>query len=167
MDRRVNKEVEPVCIFGPGGDYVCVWPPRFAASPEPSSSRLRKLLGLLREIITAVLGSELNVPSAVSSSGRGVPEKTFAEEERVPYAIENNKADRGAYPSPTAIIESGRRFCSEPMLFADDWGGGVRTGRKPKHGIRAYRGTAKKRHGFSLPGQGSLFEADFKSARTA
>lgn len=166
-DSRVNREVEPVCRFGPGGDFVSDWPPRFGVSPQRSSSRVRKLLKLVSEIITAALGSELNVPSGVGPSGRRVPDKTFTEEERVPYGIENNKGDEWAYATATAIIESGRRFQGEPMLFADDWGAGGRNRRKPKYGIRAYRRAAKKRSGFSLSGQGSLFETGFKSARTA
>jgi len=60
-----------------------------------------------------------------------------------------------------------QRLSSEPMLFPDDCRISIRTGHKPKHGVRAYRRTAKKGPARGLSRQGSLFKSDFKSARTA
>ena len=169
MDNRPNRQgIEPLCRFGPGGDFISDWSPDLLrVLPQPSSSGLRKLLTLLREITTAVLGSKLNAPSGVAPSVYRLTDQFLAEEEKLKHGVKDSQAEKRTYAATVPIVESNRRFRSEPMLFADDWGAGVRTGRKPKHHIRAYRRTAKKRHTFSLPGQGSLFETDFKSVRTA
>jgi hypothetical protein len=55
----------------------------------------------------------------------------------------------------------------EPLLFADDIRVGLRIGHKPKHHVRAHRRASKKRHGLEIAGQGSLFDANGKSARIA
>ena len=164
---RPKGHSEPVCRFGPGGDFISVWPGEYNASSQPSSSGLGKLLTLLGEMITAVLGSELNSPSGVATSVHCLAGQIPAEEEKLKHAVRDSRTDEASYSAPTPVIESSGRFQGEPMLFGDDWGTGIGAGRKPKHRIRAYRRTSKKRHAFSLPGQGSLFEADFKSARTA
>jgi hypothetical protein len=63
MDSGTNKQLEPVCRFGPGGEFVSIWP-----GPSEfqllSQNRLLKTLACLNEIIAGVLGSEFDQPSA-------------------------------------------------------------------------------------------------------
>ena len=167
MDSRLNKQVGPVCRFGPGGDFVSVWPGEFFVSGRSSPNRVRKLLTSLSELITLLLGLEPDSTSFVPTGVRHLTDRILAEKEKLKYGVRNGKADRRAYTASTAIIESNRQFQSEPMLFTDDWRVGIGVGRKSKHRIRAYRRTAKKKPAFQVQGQGSLFETDFKSARTA
>jgi len=166
MDSDRDERIEPVCRFGPGGDFISVWPLESARAIQPSPNRLAKLLTSLSEIITALLGSEFDT-ATVPTDIRRRTNHLFAEKEKSEDAVGNNKADKPAHATPATIIKSHSRFSGEPVLFADDWRIGLRTGHKPKHRIRTYRRTAKKRPAFGLSGQVSLFETNFKSARTA
>ena len=108
-----HNQVEPVCKFGPGGDFVSFWPcePGDVQAPtEPISVRKANI----------------------------------------------------RYP-----VKSGSDICSQALLFSDDGWVKLRTGHKPKARIRAYRRIANKRPTLNPVGQGSLFEADFKGAKTA
>jgi len=145
MNSDKYKQIEPVCRFGPGGDFVSVWPPQASQPPQSSKKRLAKLLSSLNEIITALPGSDFNTTS----------------KENLEY-VAASKAGRPAYPTSTTAIKSDSRFPGQPMLFADDRRISVGTGHKPKHHIRAYHGTAKKRPAVSLASQGSL---DFATCR--
>ena len=162
-----NIQAGPICKFGPGGDFVSVWRGESLVSGRSSPNRLYKLLVSLSELIALLLGLEPASTSFVPTGVHHLTGRILAEEEKVKYGVRNSKAVGRAYAAPTTIIESNRRFQGEPMLFADDRGIGVGVGRKSKHRIRAYRRAAKKKPAFQVPGQGSLFEPDFKSARTA
>jgi len=142
--RRVepDKQIEPVCRFGPGGDFVSIWPPQ----SQPPKKQPAKLLGRLNEIITEVLGS--------------------VSKENLEYAVKSSTG-KPAYSSPTATIKSDSRFSGRSFLFPDDCRIGLAARNKPKHHIRAYRRTAKKRPAIAFAGHGSLFESNFKSAKTA
>jgi hypothetical protein len=88
--------------------------------------------------------------------------------EKFDYGATGNKGwGRSAHSATVAHIEDGGGFSGEPMLFANDSGTGVRIRYKPKHRIRAHRTASKKRHAVGIAGQGSLFEIDFRSAKTA
>jgi hypothetical protein len=116
MDNYPNKQTEPVCKFGPGGDFVSFWP---------------------------------------------------AEKEREEYAAKNGGFEEPSHPAPDSTIKGDSQFSGEPMLFADDWRVGAAVRHKPKHGIRAHHRTATKRATVQFPRQGSLFNANFKSAKSA
>ena len=142
MNTHLHKQAEPVCKFGPGGDFVTVWPKEPTPSPQPAANHFAKLLASIDEIITALLGSEFNTAEA--------------------------HAENIHRPTPTPVIKSDSPFPPvQPMLFPGDWGIAAQTGHKTKRCIRAYHRTAKKRLPLSLSGQGSLFEPDRKSAKTA
>ncbi|UCE99569.1 MAG: hypothetical protein JSV82_00405 [Planctomycetota bacterium] len=115
MDRRLSEQIEPVCKFGPGGDFVSFWP------DEPRARDIQ--------------------PAA-----EAVP----ARKESIRYPFQNSSD-----------------ICSRALLFDDDCRIKLRTARKPRHHIRAYHRTAKKSPALSLAGQGMLFEAGLKSAKTA
>jgi hypothetical protein len=146
MDSPPNKQIEPVCRFGPGGDFVSVWPPKTSQPPPPSKKLLAKVLGSLNEIITTLRSS--------------------TSKENLEYVVES-KAGKPAYSTPTTVIKSDSRFSGQPILFTDDCRISIGTGHKPKHHIRAYHRTAKKKPVISFAGHGSLFETNFKSAKTA
>jgi len=104
MNTHLHNQAEPVCKFGPGGDFVTVWPKEPTPSPQPM---------------------------------------------------------------PTPVIESDSSFPAQPMLFPGDWAVAAQTGHKTKRGIRTYHRTAKRKPALSLSTQGSLFETNFKSKKTA
>jgi hypothetical protein len=145
--RRDFAKGEPVCRFGPGGDFVSAWPPQ----PQSPKKQPAKLLSRLNEIITTLIGSTCGLATS---------------KENLDYVVESNTG-KPAYSTPTAAIKSDSRFSGWPLLFADDCRIGLGADNKPKHNIRAYRRTAKKRPAVTFAGHGSLFETDFKSAKTA
>ncbi|GAH28442.1 unnamed protein product, partial [marine sediment metagenome] len=57
MDSRLDNQIEPVCKFGPGGDFVSVWPGEAQQSRQPLTNRLAKLLTSLSQIIPTLLVS--------------------------------------------------------------------------------------------------------------
>lgn len=75
MDNGINKEFEPVCRFGPGGDFVSIWP----ESSGAQQSRLLKVLACLNEIIAGVLGSEFDRPSAAVPRAQPIPTVRFGQ----------------------------------------------------------------------------------------
>jgi hypothetical protein len=142
MNDIPKKQIEPVCKFGPGGDFVSNWPPK----PQPANKQPVTLLSQLNEIITVFLGS--------------------TSKENLDYVVESSTGGP-SYSSPTAVIKSNSHFSGWPMLFADDCGNGSGNVNKPKHHVRAHHRTAKKRPAVTFAGRGTLFESDFKSAKTA
>jgi hypothetical protein len=74
---------------------------------------------------------------------------------------------RGAYAAAGSAIKHNRGVSEQQGLFADDRRAGGVAGRKPNYRIRAHRAVAKKRACFEPAGQGTLFELDFKGAKTA
>jgi hypothetical protein len=87
--------------------------------------------------------------------------------ERVINEAEISRIGDTAYAKAIAAATSGRAFSAEPMLFPDPGGNGVRIKHKPKHRIRAYRRVAKKGSTVRFAEQGSLFESQYRSAKTA
>jgi len=56
----------------------------------------------------------------------------------------------------------------EPTLFADDYPVRFRIHHhRPAHRIRSSVRSARKKHAYNLPSQGSLFESDLQEAKTA
>jgi len=157
-----NERTEPVCKFGPGGDYVSFWPPGSYELPRLSTNSLTKVLLSLSKIIENLVGSESGNILAGRAANRFVCGKGDFED-----VVKSSTTDKPGHPASNAVIKDDRAGPGEPMLFADDWRAGGRAGHKPKHHIRAHRRTAKKRVSVSLSGQGSLFELDLQGAGTA
>ena len=139
MDSDADKQFEPVCRFGPGGDFVSIWP-ESSEFQLPSQSRLLKVLACLNEIIGGLLGSEFNQSSAATAKTQ---------------------------PTPAVRFGQSRKSQAQPMLFPDDSRIGLQAAHKPRLQTRAHRRTAKKRPHIDLDKQGLLFAADLKIARTA
>ncbi len=147
MYGQKHAQIGPVCKFGPGGDFVSIWPERFAGLYEPLMGEPgRHRLARLREALAGVIGL--------------TTEKT-AEMERSGYASDGS---RTAYAGVAAGTEGGGRLRGQAMLFADD---SRAAGHKSKHRVRAYRRAAKKRAALEFGKQGSLFTADSHCAKTA
>ena len=161
MDRYPNRQIGPICKFGPGGDFISIWPSE--QSSQFSTNRLTKLLASLNKIIDKLVGPESYTDLAVPTDIQTTAGLVLADKEKLEYAASNG-ADEPAYTTPITIIKSNSRFSAEPMLFADDCRIGIATIHQPKHSIRAYRRTAKKRSALGLCLQGSLFEINLKSA---
>ena len=166
MNRDKDEQFEPICRFGPGGDFVQNWPPATYQAGETNQNPLSKVLASLSEIIAAMLGSEPHSTEVSSTNIKTSPEQIRRRKERLEYAVTLNKADAPADPAPVTNIKGNFKVQGQPMLFPDDWRAGRQTGHKPKHRVRAHRRTPKKRPAFA-PSGGTLFEANFKSAKTA
>ena len=167
MNDRLNNQNEPVCRFGPGGDFISAWPKDQAASLKPEQNRLAKLLNTINEIINAALGSEFDNATNITTGFIPQPNRILYHEEKLKYDVKNSKPDNQTYSAPVAVTKSASSLPGESLLFPDDCRISLRTKHKPKHRIRAHRRTAKKGSAIEVPGQGSLFNDNFKSAKTA
>ncbi len=155
---------EPLCKFGPGGDFVYFWP----AKPGMKPSSLTKLLNKLVPIVAAQPQHkpQQQEPHIAQTPAEPITQ-IIASKEEFENAANNNTGDKTTHPAPATIIKGDSIFTGQPMLFPDDSRTRKRADHKPKHRVRTHRRTAKKRHTAGLAGQGSLFEANFKSAKTA
>jgi hypothetical protein len=160
------EQTGPLCKFGPGGDFIVAW------EPEPSGrlqlpNRPLRLLSATLEAAAVALGLKHTDLCAPSGSAFCSNELTVFDREKARNAAKNVRTNNTAYPAPVAVAKNDRVFSAEPMLFPDLGRNGVRVKPKPKHRIRAYHRTAKKGSALGFAEQGSLFENQFKSARTA
>ncbi len=164
----LNGEVWPACRFGPGGDFVSLWPIKSSTCSRTTGNRLSRLLDLLAELMHTVLGVDFEdssiEPAIVQNS---VIVECHDDREKSIDDAEKQQIQRSGYAKTTSIASINSTIPNQSQLFTDDWRVSMRTGHKPKHRIRTHQRTSKKRTSFSDSGQGSLFEVDFKSARTA
>jgi len=165
-----EKQVEPLCKFGPGGDFVAVWEPKPSEYPDA----LLRLLGSAIDALAAVFGlksagANMHLNSNICPP-KGVPrtnEPTELYREKPKDAIENSTARDSTDAASTPAPANSGRFPGEPLLFPDLGRNGIRIKHKPKHRIRASRRTAKKGAAFRIPKQGSLFEGQLTRTRIA
>ena len=157
-DSSANQEFGPICKFGPGGDFVSAWPGK--SWPRVQENGLGRLLAAIGEMMGVIHNAELSVAASVRAEVR-------SEKEKAEDTVGNIETKEPGYTPSIRIVKGDKRVQSEPMLFADDSGVGGAVRHKPKHRVRAYSRAAKKRVTFGAGGQGTLFEPDFKSAKTA
>ena len=153
----------PVCRFGPGGDYVSIWPADREIAAKRPKNTIAGLLNVLAGVIEALRGGR---PGYAINGPAEIADYTV-EREKPFYVAQGTRADRTTYTSPDSIVKNNRRVCDQRWLFADDWRAGGAVGRKPTHRIRAHRAIAKKRVCFAPAESRTLFEPDFKGAKTA
>ena len=160
---------EPICMFGPGGDYVRAWPSKTAgkadAAPAPENP-LRKVLESLADII----GATVNIASIPGIRVEGPQEVGACEivnEEREENHLATDNESGTGDAETTGDTHAHPAVRAEPLLFADDSriSSGVR--RKSNYRIRAHRKTARKRVAQKIDGQGTLFETDCTSQSAA
>ena len=143
------------CVFGPGGEYYSVWPPKALVPNELGPNKLTRIVSFLGEIIYGLLNSaqpRVGGPSVETSKVRMG---------RLEYAGEHSKSQEQPYAATVGAVKVDRELSEQSVLFADDWRAGVGTGHKPKHNIRAYRRASKKKPPVGVCSQGTLFEVDF------
>jgi len=167
-DRK--RQAEPLCKFGPGGDFVAAWQPKPSEYPDV----LARLLGSAVDALAAAFGLKsagANVPlSSNFYPPKGVPrtnEPTVHHMEKLNDAIENSTAHDSTDSASAPAHANDSPFSAEPLLFPDLVRNGLRIKHQPKHRIRAPRRTAKKGPAFRIPKQGSLFEGQLARARIA
>ena len=160
---------EPICKFGPGGDYVRVWPGKAGGKGDAVGAvenPLRKVLERLADII----GATVNIAS-VSGVGVEGPQEIGACEivnetkEENHVAADNESGTGNAETIRDTQAHPAVR--AEPLLFADDSRVGAGVRRKSNYRIRAHRKTARKRAAQKIDGQGTLFEIDCTSQSAA
>ena len=161
-----NKQAEPLCKFGPGGDFTSIWQPEISES-SISSNWLVKLLASVVEVIAVLIDLKRYSPYVHLRNDFSSNELTVCHKEHVKNAFENTTSIDTDNTSPTPATEIGGILPKDPLLFPDLGRNGIRIKHKPKHRIRTYHRTAKKRIAISPSKQSSLFESQFKSARTA
>ena len=167
MTPERNGQIQPLCTFGPGGDFVSFWPKQHSTSRNAVPNSLALLLERLARIINAKLTPDFDASAASHKITHQPKTLTLPEKGNLEYEVKNAKSEKPTDAETTAVIKSNCDLQDQQMLFPDDCRAGLSTGHKPKHRIRTYRRTTKKKAPAQLPGQGSLFEADFRCAKTA
>ena len=156
-----NAETNPICKFGPGGEYVAFWQGRAAKKSSCPAGPIGKVLAALGEMIGAtiqpgVLGD--TEPKNLESSSK----VDFVEEK-----LENETGSKPSYTLPAPRIETCGRISGQSMLFTQHSGTGRRPRCKTQYRIRTYRQPAGKGTSLCFARQGSLFDADPRCAKTA
>ena len=158
---RKYDPTQPLCKFGPGGDFVYFWPPKPGMNPSSLTSLLNKLVPLV---------AAPPLPEPQMQQPENTPahaQKIIASKEEFENAANHNAGEKPNHAAPATIIKGDSLFTGQPMLFPDDSRTRRRTQHKPKHRVRTHRRNAKKKPTAGIAGQGSLFEANFQSAKTA
>jgi len=164
MEEMFDQNNEPVCRFGPGGEYGLVWPFEDAEAEKYQNS-LMKVLLTLRDILYGTLSAGVNPNRLISHSTFSANSIKLIHKGINKYAPDDIEEE--SHSPATADIENRCEVPEQQMLFTDDSRISIGTFDKQKHRIRAHRRTARKRTSYILSGQGSLFDSNLKSARTA
>jgi len=167
MDNLSNEQNEPVCRFGPGGDFVSFWPKQHSPSRKAVPNSLALLLERLAKIINAKLTPDFDASAASPKVTHQSQTLTLPEKGNLEYEVKHPQSEKPINTATTTVINSNFDLQGQSMLFPDDRRVSISTGHKPKHRIRTYRRTAKKKAPLQPSGQGSLFETDLRCAKTA
>ncbi len=157
---------EPVCKFGPGGEFVSYWPPMPDDYSRIRPNALTKLLNKLVPLVKIAPAQPSHQPQIVATPVEH-EEHIISSKEQFENAANHDAGDRASHAPPATIIKGDNLFPGQQILFPDDSRARRRAANKPKHHFRAHRRAAKKGFIAGRPRQGSLFEADFKGAKTA
>ena len=163
MNDRRNNNIEPVCRFGPGGDFTTVWPKNAIQSTLPAPNSLTSVLNKVALILN-------NSLSAAACSAAGTVQHSVNKPGGEGTKTNADKPIRSDKPVDTEADRTAAgniKFPGQQLLFADDSRAGKSVRHKPKHRIRAHHRAAKKGTAFAVAGQGSLFDDNLKSAKTA
>ena len=161
------ERIGPVCRFGPGGDYESVWPGEWMEQATQPKNAIGRLLDVISGMTDVIRGGNRRIeiigPIDISDTQEN---KSYESDER------GAGIRRGAYAEAGSVAEHNSGVSNQPGLFADDWRAGAAAKHKPNNRIRAHRTTAKKRASVGSTvsfdeSQGTLFELDFKGAKTA
>ncbi len=165
------ERIGPVCRFGPGGDYESVWPGEWMEQATQPKNAIGRLLDVISGMTDVLRGGNRHIEVIGPDK---ITERIVFEQENKSYESDERRAGirRGAYAAAGPVAEHNRGVSDQPGLFADDWRAGAAAKHKPNNRIRAHRTTAKKRASIGTTvsfdeSQGTLFELDFKGAKTA
>lgn len=158
-----KRDTEPLCKFGPGGDFVAAWEPEPPEHPE----MIARLLGTAVDAIAAAFGLKQAGADIYPANNVCPTEQNFRHREKpndeINISTAKDSTDAATAPAPANDCP----FPREPLLFPDLSRNGIRIKHKPKHRIRTSHRVAKKGAAFRIPKQGSLFEGQFTRARIA
>ena len=164
MKRFDNSDNEnPLCRFGPGGEFVTDWPLKKTNLADSASNPLAKVLVTIAEMIGATINPEL----LNEIEGPYDIENEHLNEMKEKSSGAGQQYNRTDHAASTAGSQSNWLVSGEPMLFANDSRGSQAVKRKPKYRIRAPHRTPKKRVHRQIAGQGTLFETYDKSTSAA
>jgi hypothetical protein len=166
MTPERNGHIEPLCMFGPGGDFTDHWPPDGTETCEWSNPLVR-LLAAVVEIFAFILGLRLSSAFVHLDHSPGSNELTDCYKEKFINAVENSEARDTTNSSPVSASEDGGAISGESMLFPNLRRNGIQIEPKPKHRLRTHHRAAKKRSALRFTEQGTLFDVDFASAKIA
>jgi len=152
-----ERQTEPLCKFGPGGDFVTSWEPESSMCIEA----IARLLGSAVEALAAALGFKRATP--LICPDEQIDYLTEKSHDAIDNSTDRDSTDAASAPAPA----NDSPFPAEPLLFPDLVRNGIRIKHKPKHHIRTSHRVAKKGAAFRIPKQGSLFEGQFARARIA
>jgi hypothetical protein len=166
-----NDKNFPVCRFGPGGDFVQdYWPDKTEsqAPRQPIGSLLKAIAKMLDVVINEELLQDSTIEKinlAINGAQLTADLENEIDIDKSIYGEQSRTIESDA--PPVAGLEADRQLQKEPLLFDNASGTGAIAGHKPTDGIRARRGSKRKRSAFSAPWQGSLFESYPQSAKVA
>jgi hypothetical protein len=160
MDERLLKRIQdfqnPLCKFGPGGDYVTAWPDVPVLS-APQEDQLSKVL----ETLAGIIG--VSSPARPSYQQSKYPVIKYRQE----WLKREHQLSNPTYPAPAPAFKIDSCKPDPSGLFSNDQGNGVATSDKQNDRFRASRRTARKRSHTGIAQQGSLFETYTARAKTA
>jgi hypothetical protein len=160
-----NFPIDPLCRFGPGGDFTSVWPQDKLDISHPQENVLSKVLGSIAEIMEAVLTPEMQDGSIEITYPKVTSRRIIFPKGQLKNA--EIYEPKTTHAQTTTALKDNSQLSGQPMLFPDDYGISDTTGHKQKHRVRTPGRIKKKKAPVSIFGQGSLFEDNLQSAKTA
>ena len=162
-EKRFKNSSDPLCKFGPGGEFTSDWPAnadRKPASVNSIGKVLSTIAGMIGATIYPELLAEIENETAIEMTVYRQMAKEKTSSARKQFASFGN--------TPSAQRTQGDRLHpGQSMLFADDCRGSRKTKRKSQHRIRTCRRVTKKKTSDRVKGQGSLFENHSSSQSAA
>jgi hypothetical protein len=155
----------PLCQFGPGGEFVSFLNDKDDNNKSVFDNPIAKVLSTLAGIIGAVITPQFACSEYFDHNAEKQPQNLNLLKKDSKSAID--KIYHLNNTTAVADIKINSSISDQPTLFSNDSGAGRRIGDKPHYRIRAYHRSARKKPCFNTAGQGSLFEADHRRARTA
>ena len=153
-----SQDDQPLCKFGPGGDYLTNWPAEdnLQENVEPQLNPIGKILSTIADMVGATLDPEILEEMTRHADIEGPVTITIGKED-----ITDEKTNKGHNTQAACRPETSGPVRKQTMLFSDDWRTGPAAGRKQANRVRTHRRPAKKRSNYKIKGQGTLFEINF------
>jgi hypothetical protein len=163
---KVGDDKQPLCKFGPGGEYVYNWPGENADLANANKNALGKVLRALAQIIGATINCELLAElqsDAAAEIKDAVKDKLPKEKTESAY----KKHTKPNYSPTIRGAKANKTVPAQPMLFGDNGRTCRRVRHKQTNRLRAHRRTSRKKTPCQIKGQGTLFEINGKSQSAA